>query len=488
MSCITKKCKRLRVPRRRVPRWAAYGQLADELRETAILALPMVLTQFGQLAMTTTDLAFIGRMGPDPLAAAALAGRVYLVSFTFGAGLLAPIGPLAAQAFGAGNLGLVRRSLRVGLWAALLLSFPIIAFALQGERMLLALGQTPDIARGAQQYLSGLALGVAPALCFQALRSFMGAVDRPESVLWITVTAIPVNALLVYLLVYGNLGLPRLELVGAGLATAIVNCGIFLTGLWFAIKRRPFCEYHALASVWLFDWPFMRQLLVIGTPISMASLFGNGAIAAAALLAGMIGTSALAAHQIALQVATTLFLIAFGISMACALRVARAVGRLDRPGVKRAGLAALLLGTVVAAMITLAVIAARFAIAELFLGETARNSDATIALAAKLISVGACFFITDSVATIAAGRLRGLNDTGVPLLYAGISYWPIGFSLSYVLGSNTSLGVIGIWIGLSTGTAIYAALLVLRFELLVNRLALQDRFGERKQRLRQKSL
>lgn len=247
-------------------RRAAGQHLTIELSETVKLAWPMVLTQLAQVAMMTTDLAFIGHIGPQALAAAALAVTLYLVSFTFGAGLLAPIAPLAAQAYGAGNLAMVQRALRTGLWAALLLSFPIIAFAFCGEQILLAFGQAPDAARLAQQYLFGLALGVVPTLWLQAIRNFMGAVNRPEPILWITLAAIPLNAVLVYLLVYGKFGLPRLELFGAALASTLVNCAMFLAGLWFATMRPPFRDYHVLADLWQFDWPFLRQLIVIGTP------------------------------------------------------------------------------------------------------------------------------------------------------------------------------------------------------------------------------
>ncbi|WP_247563542.1 MATE family efflux transporter [Bradyrhizobium sp. 188] len=158
-------------------RRAAGQHFTIELNETVKLAWPMVLTQLAQVAMMTTDLAFIGHIGPEALAAAALAVTLYLVSFTFGAGLLAPIAPLAAQAYGVGNL-LVQRALCTGLWAALLLSFPIIAFAFRGEQILLAFGQAPDVARLAHQYLFGLAM---PALWLQAIRNFMGAVGRSRS-------------------------------------------------------------------------------------------------------------------------------------------------------------------------------------------------------------------------------------------------------------------------------------------------------------------
>ena len=197
--------------------------LAVELTETLKLAVPIALTQLGQIAMMTTDLAFIGRLGDGAVAAAALAHTIFFVSFTVGMGLMSAVSPLAAQAYGARNPHRVRRSLRVGLWAAFLISLPVMALPFRGEQILLALGQSPAAARPAQQYLFGLVWGVAPALWFMAVRGFMGAVNRPQPALWITLAAIPANALLAYLLIYGEWGFPWLELFGAGLATSITN-------------------------------------------------------------------------------------------------------------------------------------------------------------------------------------------------------------------------------------------------------------------------
>lgn len=444
--------------------------LAVELTETLKLAVPIALTQLGQIAMMTTDLALVGRLGDAAVAAAALASTVFFVTFTFGMGLVSAVAPLAAQAFGARNPRLVRRALRIGLWAALLIALPLMTFPLRGEQILLALGQAPATAHLAQQYLFGLVWGIAPALWFLAIRGFMGAINRPEPILWITLVAIPANALLVYLLIHGAWGLPRLELFGAGLATSIVNFGTFLAGLWFATRRRPFRKYHVLGHIWRIDWLLMRQLIVIGAPISLSFLMEYGLFGAAALLMGLISTTALAAHQIALQVTAILFMVPFGISMAATVRVGHAVGRNDASAVRRAGFVAMLLGIVLVAALTLAVIAGRFEIARLFFGEAAGSASDAIALTAILLLVGATFFIADGVQTIAAGALRGMNDTRIPLLFAVISYWLIGFSTAAALGFRTPLGAVGVWIGLSCGTAVYAVLLVLRFRLLANRL------------------
>ncbi|MFK4492379.1 MATE family efflux transporter [Bradyrhizobium sp. USDA 336] len=463
--------KLVSLPRQGDLRHAAEYRFAVELSKIAKLAWPIVVTQLGQVAMTTTDLALIGRNGREAIAAAALAGRIYLVGVIFGTGLLAASASFAAQAFESDNLSVLRRSLRMGLWIALLLSVPIVAVQLRGEQMLLVLGQPPDVSGLAQQYLSGMAWGVAPALSFLAIRTFMSAVNRPEPVLWITLTAIPLNALLVYWLMYGKLGLPKLELFGAGLATALVNWAMFLAGLWFATLCRPFRDYRVLAQLWRFDVRLMRQLIVIGAPISFTLLLECGSWSAAALLMGLISTKALAAAQVVFQIWAIPFMISSGIGMAATVRVAYAVGRNDRPAIKRTGLAAILLGTLIVAMLMVAMISARFEIAEFFLGKSVDDLEATIGLGAHLIVISAGAIMSMTVYTIASGSLRGLKDTRVPLLFSGIGYWLIGFSLSYLLGLKSGLGAVGVWTGFSIGAAVYAALLVLRFRALASRLA-----------------
>src|SRR3984885_320406 len=445
-------------------------ELAVELTETLRLAVPIALTQLGQIAMMTTDLVLIGRLGDEAVAAAARSHTGFFTSFTFGMGLVSAVAPLASQAFGARNPRLVRRAFRVGLWAALVMSLPMMVLPLFGERILLTLGQAPAIAHLAQRYLFGLAWGITPALWFLAIRGFMGAVNRPEPGLWITLAAIPANAVLVYLLIHGEFGLPRLDLFGAGLATTTINSGMFLAGLWFVTDRRPFRKYHLLGRIWRIDWMLMRQLIVIGAPISFSFLLEYGLFAAAALLMGLISTTALAAHQIALQIAAILFMVPFGVGMAATVRVGHAVGRRDAPAVKRAGFVATGLGIVFMTVMTLAVILGRFAIARFFFGEATENAGGVIDLTAMLLMVGATFFVADGIQTVAAGALRGMNDTRIPLLFAVISYWLIGFPAAYGLAFRMDLGAVGVWIGLSCGTAVYAVLLVLRFRRLADRL------------------
>jgi MATE family multidrug resistance protein len=436
----------------------------SEFAATIKLALPMALTQLGQVAMMTTDLALLGRLGEQVVAATALAHTVLFAAFVIGMGIVSAVAPLAAQAFGAREPRMVRRSLRVGLWSATLLGLPLSLAQMNGEGLLVVLGQSPDTAALAATYLQSLGWSLVPAWWFIALRGFMGAVNRPEPGLWITVAAIPANAILAYALIYGALGLPRLELFGAGLATTIVNIGMCVAGVWVAYACRPFKKYQILGRFWRIDWPLFKELLVIGAPISGTFMLEYGVFAAAALLMGRIGTIELAAHQIALTVASIMFMVPFGISQAATVRVGQAVGRRDRDGSRRAGLAAIALSAGFMAAMTLAVMLGRDLVPLLFLG--AADAAATAGLAATLLMVGASFFIADGVQTVAVGALRGLNDTRVPMVFAGLCFWVIGFAACYVLGFPLGWGAVGIWIALSFAVIIYALLLVWRFHAL----------------------
>ena len=446
----------------------------DELIETIKLALPIALTQLGQVAMMTSDLALLGRLGQEVVAASALAHTVLFGAFVVGMGLVSAVSPLAAQAFGARQPRMVRRALRVGLWAATLLGIPLSLAQLEGERILLALGQTPVEAKLAAEYLKGLAWCMVPAWWFIALRGFMQSVNRPEPALWITLAAIPANGVLAYALIYGEFGLPRLEMFGAGLATTIVNLGMCVAGVWVCYACRPFKKYRVLGRFWVPDWALFKQLFAIGAPISATMLLEFGVFAAAALLMGWLGTSALAAHQIAITTASIMFMVPFGVSMAATVRVGHAVGRRDSEATRRAGMAAIALGAGFMALMTLLAALFRHHIPLVFMGFGTAPTDATLLLAATLLLVGASFFIADGVQTVAAGALRGLNDTRMTLVYAAICFWVVGFSICYALGFPLGYGAPGIWIGLSIGLALYALLLIRRFHRLTKRGYLPD--------------
>jgi MATE family multidrug resistance protein len=439
-----------------------------EIAETAKLALPMALTQLGQVAMMTTDLALIGRLGDGAVAAVSLAHLILFSGFVLGMGPMSAVAPLASQAFGARDPRMVRRTIRVGLWAAVLLGAPINVAQLWGQEILMAAGQDSETAALAARYLAGLAWSMIPAWGFIAIRNFMGALNRPEPALWVTLAAIPLNGILAYGLIYGAFGLPRLDLLGAGLATTLTNIGMCAVGIWICSASPPFRKFHVFGRFWRPDWSLLQKLFVIGVPISGAMLLEWGLFSSAALLVGWLGRTQLAAHQIALQLVTIIFMVPFGISVAATVRVGHAVGRGDAIGTRRAAFSALALGAAVLLAITLSVVLFRRGIPIVFLGGEARDSE-TAGYVTSLLLIGATFFINDGMQGIAAGALRGLNDTAMPLLFALVSFWLVGFTSAYWLAFHAHLGVFGVWIGFSLSVATFAALLVWRLQLLTSR-------------------
>ncbi len=440
------------------------GLWLTEITETLKLSVPIALTQLGQVAMMTTDLMLLGRLGDKVIAAAALAHTVLFAAFVLGMGLVAAVAPLAAQAFGARDPRGVRRAVRVGMWAAVLAGVPLTALQLWGDTILVKLGQSPETAALAGRYLMGLGWSLIPAWVFMALRGFMGAVNKPEPALWITLVAIPANLALAWALIHGALGLPKLDVLGAGLATTLVNIGMCAAALVVAYTQHPFKKYRILGRFWIFDRVRFKRLLVIGLPISGAYALEYGVFAAAALLMGSIGTTALAAHQIALQVASILFMVPFGIAMAATVRVGHAVGRQDGPAARQAGIAALGLGAAFMVLMTSLVALTRDQLPLLFLGTASADARATVALTSSLLLVGMCFFVADGLQTVAAGVLRGFNDTRVPLLFAVLSFWGVGFTACWWLGFRANLGAQGVWLGLTAGLIVFAFLLVRRFD------------------------
>ncbi len=448
---------------------ARRGILRAELGETVKLALPMALTQLGQTAMLTTDVLLVGRLGADAVAAAALGMNFFFLLFIIGMGIVTATAPLAAQAYGAGDARGVRRVTRMGLWAALLVGLPSSLVLAMGEPILVAIGQEPRLAALAGEYLSTLLWCSVPALWLIVLRNFVSALNRPRSALWVMLAGIPLNALLVYAFVFGRFGMPEMGIAGAGLATTLVQIAMVLAQLAVAVWGKPFRDYCILARWWRADWPKLRQIFALGAPIFVSFLLEAGVFIAAVVLMGWLGTVPLAAHQIAVQIASVTFMVPFGIAQAATVRVGHAVGRGDAPAVRRAGWVAIALGTAFMGVMAVLLYVTRFGLPALFLDQAKPDSPAVIALAATLLIFAALFQMADGAQAIAMGALRGMNDVRIPMLLGALSYWVIGFTLAYVLAFAAGVGAPGIWVGLSVGLFCAALLLGTRFRRLSRR-------------------
>lgn len=434
-----------------------------EYRETASLAGPLALTQLAQFSMSLTDTLMIGRLGKEALAAGGLATALYIIAFLFSLGIVVAVSPIAAQAHGARKPRLVRRAVRQGLWVATLLG---IAFAIalwQAKAILVLFGQDPVAALRSQEYVRAAVWGLVPALWIVVLRAFVAIMGRPSILLPVMIAGFFLNLVGDYVLMFGHWGFPRLELMGVGIATTVANVFKFTVLLLFAARARGLRRYAILGRLWRPDWPLFREIFQVGMPISGMIMMEHLLFATAVFMLGILGTSALAAHMIAINCAATSFMVPLGIGQAATIRVGIAVGRGDEPGARRAGWSALGLGAgfMIGPAVLFAAVPAGLIALFIDIGDAA--NERVVALATSYLLIAAAFQLFDGCQAIAVGSLRGLKDTRVPMLIGFVGYIVIGVSASYALGFHTALGGVGVWLGLLVALVLVAVLLTLRF-------------------------
>ncbi|HEX2555892.1 MAG TPA: MATE family efflux transporter [Microvirga sp.] len=436
-----------------------------EIRATLALSWPIVLTNLAQTGLLTTDVMLMGWLGPDALAAGALATNLYHALMIFGIGLVSATSPLVAEELGRRRHAVreVRRTVRQGLWSAVTITVPIWLAAWNGEAILVAIGQEPALAAAAGEYMRALMWSLLPFLFYLVLRSYLAALQRPGWALAIGLVAVLVNLSFAYGFMFGALGLPRLGLVGAGIATTLSSTFMFLGLAAVVSLDRRFRRYHLFGRFWRADWARYRALWRIGVPIGLTLAFEVTVFNAAALLMGRIGASELAAHAVALQIASLAFMVPLGVSQAVTVRVGRAYGAGDPGGVTRAGWTAFALGTGFMAFTALLMMAVPRTLVGFFLDTGNPANERVVAFALSFLMMAALFQLVDGAQAVGAGMLRGLQDTRVPMIYAAIGYWGVGLPVGVALGFGTSLRGVGIWIGLALGLAVVAGLMLWRW-------------------------
>jgi MATE family multidrug resistance protein len=431
----------------------------------ARLGGPMILTNVGQIAIQTTDVVMIGRLGPEALAASVLGVNVMFVLMLFGIGVIGATGPMVAQELGRDRHAVrePRRTVRQGFWVAAALGLLASLVLWQIAPLLHLLGQSPELIPAAERYTHAAMWGFAPALLFVVLRNFIAACQRPRAGMVIMLIGVLFNALADYALIFGALGLPALGLRGAGIATALTNVFLLAGLLGFLLIDRRFRRYRLLGRLWRADPARFAEILRIGLPIGATLIMEVGLFAAAGFLIGLIGTAQLAAHQIALQCASVTFMVPLGLSQAASVRVGLAAGRQDPGGVLRAGVVALALGTAFMAVMSTIFWAAPATIAGLFVDAADPANAAVIQFAVGFLLVAALFQIFDGGQVIGFGLLRGLKDTRVPMVFAALAYWLVGFGLAVGLAFGAGLGALGVWLALVAALAVAATLMIGRF-------------------------
>nr|CAD6410710.1 MATE family efflux transporter [Rhizobium sp. Q54] len=439
------------------------------IRSTIGLGIPFVGAQLAQMAINTTDVIMVGWLGTLELAAVVLASQMFFIVFIFGSGFAAAVVPMVAHAVGQGDVTSVRRAVRMGIWVVLcygLLTTPVLFFA---KPILMMLGQDEQVSALAQAYLRVAVWGIFPALTLMVLRSFLSGLERGGIILYVTIGMFLTNAVLNYALIFGNFGAPAWGLVGAAVGSVCASTFGCVAMILYINSQAETRAYELFVRFWRADWGAIRENLWLGLPISFTILAETSLFAGASLMIGTIGTMELAAHGIALQLASIAFMIPLGLAQVATVRVGLAYGRGDMQGVHRAAITVLLVSLCFS--ICGSALFALFprALGSFFLDTDRVDAVAVLDFAASLIVIAGIFQMADGLQAVGAGLLRGLKDTTIPMILALIAYWPIGFACAWIFAFPLEYGGAGVWFGFVTGLAAAAAMLCGRFYLLVRR-------------------
>ena len=436
-----------------------------EIVATLALAWPLALANLAQMLVHSIDVIFVARLGDDALAASSLAISLFIVLLGSLTGMTGFVSALIAAELGRRKHAVreVRRSARMGLWLAVGLGALTLLPLQFGERVMLATGQDPHVSALAGRFLSIIMWAGVPMLCANVLRNFVSALGRPVFATMITVMAIGVGALANYSFVFGHFGFPAMGMEGSALASVTVSCFIASSYVVVIFADRRLRRYRVFGNWWRPEWSRLREMVAKGAPVALTILAEIGLFACAAFLMGRIGPVELAAHALALQFASLAFQVPFGVGQAATIRVGYFYGAKDHTGISRAGWSALVIGGGFMALSAGLMLLAPIAILRLYVDpELPRNAE-LIAFAVHFMVIAAAFQLSDGVQAVAAGVLRGLQDTRMPMWLAMLGYWVPGLGTSIWLGFFTPLAGTGIWIGLAVGLTVVAALLTYRF-------------------------
>ncbi|MBY0300546.1 MULTISPECIES: MATE family efflux transporter [Sphingomonas] len=437
----------------------------DELRALLALAGPLVGANLLQMAVFAVDVVFVARLGPVEFAAATLGVFLFNVLAFALVGLVGAAEPLIAAALGArvGAVRQVRRSFRMGMWLAGLGTIVVVALLNIAEPLLRLAGQDAAVSARAGVFCRILSLAVLPAVLSALMRMTAAALGRPGWAMVVTLLALGVAILANWCLVFGNGGFPALGLEGSALASVTVSFASCLAYAAILVTDRKLRRFHLFGKWWRTEWSRMREIVKLGAPIALGWVAEGGLFGGAGLLMGLISVTAIDAHAVALNIAAIAFQIPFGLAQAATIRVGFAYGARDAAWVGRAGGVAIALGIGVMVATAAALWAVPHLLVRAYVDPV--REVAVAVLAVKLLGVAAVFQLVDGAQAVAAGVLRGVQDTRVPMMIQVVGYWVMGFGTAAFLGFTLGWQAIGIWWGLAAGLGVVSALLLWRWSM-----------------------
>jgi multidrug resistance protein, MATE family len=436
-----------------------------ELRETFRLAWPLALANLLQMLVHAVDVVFVARLGERELAASALAIALFGLLMWALSGLTGIVAALIAEELGRRRHAVreVRRSVRMALWLAVASGLIGMALCWQGETVMRLTGQPDALATRAGDFLRVIMFAMIPMIAASVLRSFVSALGRPIFATAITFIALFASLLFNYAFVFGNLGAPALGLEGSALASVLTSLVQLASYVAAILTDRRLRRYRIFGNWWRAEWSRLGELLRLGSPVMMIIVAEAGLFSGAAFLMGRIGEAELAGHTVALQLAALAFQIPFGIGQAATIRVGYHFGARDHAAIGRAGWAGIAMGGGFMLLTAAAMLLAPRLLLSIYIDPVAAKNAAMAGFAVQFMAVAAAFQLFDGIQAVAAGALRGLQDTKLPMVIAIFSYWLPGMGTALWLGFRTPLEGTGVWIGLAIGLVFSASLLTWRW-------------------------
>ena len=437
-----------------------FNKLA-ELKQVAVIALPMIAAQLLQVGMGVIDTLMAGRIDALSIAAIAMGASVWFFVMLIGVGVMLALTPIISQHIGANNHPLIREELRQGFWLSLLTGAVMIMLALSLASLMPILGIEPEIIPAATNYIVWVCWSLPFSLIYLVPRSFNDANGNTMPMLWIQLVLLPLNVLGNYIFMYGNFGFPAMGASGAALATGLAQMLGCLALFGYTLWAPRYREYDLRKRMTPPDWPHILQTLKLGLPIAVAMGMEASLFTTTALLMGRFGVDAAAGHQIAINLASLTFMIPLGVSMALTVRVGQAVGAKQLLQARKRGF----LGVSVCGALTM-ISALCFWLFGSWLAGLYTDDKAVINIASQLLIMAALFQVVDGLQVGAVGVLRGYKDTTIPMLIAVFCYWGIGMGTAVWFGIFDGMGPTGLWLGLVAGLFAAAVILNYRFHYL----------------------
>jgi len=432
----------------------------EHIRNTFNLAYPIIIGQLGFIMMGVVDSIMVGEIGAVPLAGATLGNSLFILIFIIGLGVAMSVTPLIAILVGAQRFSECSIYFRQSLIVNLSLGFILMSITFFCSDLFEYLNQPHDVAVQASSYTKIVALSILPTMLFHTYKQFIEGFSIMKPAMIIAIVANIINVCANWVLIYGNLGMPALGLDGAGWATFSSRAFMVLAIMLYVKNKESFKKYDVNFHFRNINFPVIKKILKVGLPSGFQYFFEVGAFTFAVMMIGWLGTNQLAAHQIAINLASITFMAVLGISAAGAIRVGNAVGKRDVTEVRRAGFAAIMIGASV--MLTAGII---FITLNNFLPTLYIDDPEVIGIASSLLIIAALFQMSDGIQGVGIGVLRGLTDVKIPTLITFIAYWILALPIAYLLGFTFNFGVQGVWVGLLLGLTASAAMLTIRFNI-----------------------